>query len=202
MTAMNVASIMELPEYARDAMQYDLHPQQRTLAFHRFYGAPIGPAQPDRGFSHMPNQRVAFRAAFIVSEVIEMLEKGLGLSVSLNVHQTSGGTYSAHDEKDICSQFEAALAFNYAKRDIVEVVDALGDLNVVVNGFAIELGVDMRAVDQEICASNFTKAGENGEPLLGDGITKPLGKVLKGPNFVKPNIASILRLEDSDAVQK
>jgi hypothetical protein len=59
-SALYVAAGMPLPPYALDALQYERHPQNRTMAFHRFYGQPIGPQHPDRNFSHMDNQRVAF----------------------------------------------------------------------------------------------------------------------------------------------
>lgn len=52
----------------------------------------------------------------------------------------------------------------------------------------------MDDVDREICASNFTKAGEDGQPIIGDGTNGPLGKVLKGPNFVEPQLALTLGL--------
>lgn len=205
-TALAVASGLPLPGYAREALRADVHPQQRTHAFHRFYGAPVGPSQPDREFSHMDNQRVAFRAAFILSETLEMFEKGLGLHLSVNIDDPAGEGESCFMEVDNPS-FCETLAWHLThgagkgKRDLVEVVDALGDLNVVVNGFAIELGVDMRPVDQEVCASNFTKPDENGQPIIGDGTNGPVGKVLKGPNFVEPQLAIILGVDDNAKVR-
>jgi hypothetical protein len=47
----------------------------------------------------------------------------------------------------------------------------------------------------EVCASNFTKAGADGKPIIGDGITGPVGKVLKGPNYMEPNLVMVLGLE-------
>jgi predicted HAD superfamily Cof-like phosphohydrolase len=200
-TALQIASRMPLPAYAQDALRYSRHPQDRTLAFHTFYGSPIRSQRPDRQFSHMDDQRVAFRAAFILSEVAEMFKKGLGvdLIVGFRVQDERGNTFTTdtYDGTDdmICVEINECLK-DGGRRDLVEVVDALGDLNVVVNGFAIELGVDMRAVDGEICASNFTKADENGQPIIGDGTNGPVGKVLKGPNFVEPQLARTLGLGD------
>ena len=73
-------------------------------------------------------------------------------------------------------------------------VDALGDLNVVVNGFAIELGIDMKEIDREIYASNLTKLDDNGEAIIADGSDPryPAGKIIKGPNFIEPQIKTII----------
>lgn len=199
-TALHTAHEMPLPPYAHDALRYSHHPQERTLAFHRFYGQPIREELPDRTFSHMSDERVAFRAAFILNEALELIEKGLGVKMSVNIddsfHEGEAVFMDAQSE-----MFCAALAQSIKKankRDLFEVLDALGDENVVVNGFAVELGVDMRMVDQEVCASNFTKAGADGKPIIGDGTNGIVGKVLKGPNFMEPNLAVALGLNEVD----
>lgn len=190
-TALRKASSLPLPAYAHDALKHDRHPQDRTHAFHLFYGAPVHHGRPTMSFDYMSDQRVAFRASFIVSEALELLEKGLGLRVSLNIH-TDDGTYTAMNSAEAKMCEFIAMAMKSGKRNIIEVADALGDLNVVVNGFALELGVDMHLVDQEVCASNFTKPDDEGKPIIGDGTNGPVGKVLKGPNFMEPNLAVAL----------
>lgn len=199
-TALSVASRMALPDYAHDALRYDRHPQVRTLAFHRFFGAPIreaadGGATPT--FDHMDDQRVAFRAAFIMSEAIELLEKGLGLSVEIDISGGPDGkrfTAIGSGNGGLTDAILGAMGDAPGCRDLEQVVDALGDLNVVVNGFAIELGVNMQVVDAEILASNLTKA-DNGRPIISDGEDgHPKGKILKGPDFVEPQIMAALGL--------
>lgn len=198
----------KFPSYVTDALNYSYHPQQRTEAFHRFYGAPVMYGPCDRQFSHMDDERVAFRAAFILSEAFELLRKGLGVELIVGRDLPSGGSECvrpADDHQALCALILKSLPEDRNGRDLVEVVDALGDLNVVVNGFAVELGVDMMEVDQEVCASNFTKADENGQPLIGDGTPEkgPKGKVMKGPNFMEPQLEIVLGLkEPEDAVQK
>lgn len=200
-TALAIAQEMNLPSYARRAIGYGLHPQERTLAFHHFFGAPVRSQRPDREFSHMSDERVAFRAAFILSEAFELLEKGLGLKLSLNIEDDAAegeAVFLDVHGPEFCKLLAWHLSHGMGKdnRDLVEVADALGDLNVVVNGFAIELGIDMQVVDREVCASNFTKAGEDGLPIIGDGTNGPVGKVLKGPNFVEPQLGFILCLSE------
>jgi len=198
-TALEVASSMTLPAYAAiSLMNPDLHPQERTEMFHRFYEAPIYNGPIDKTFSHMDDQRVAFRMAFILSEAFEILEKGLGLDVQLGLNGAGGKIYVACGSSN-SSLTDAVLAAmqDGGQRDIIEVVDGLGDLNVVVNGFALELGADMLEVDLEVSASNFTKADEDGNPMVSDGTDgHPKGKVLKGPNFTEPNIRAVLGLSE------
>ena len=74
--------------------------------------------------------------------------------------------------------------------DIVEVADALGDMLYILCGTIIEHGMQdkIEAIFDEIQRSNMSKLGSDGNPIYrGDG------KVLKGPNYFKPNIESILK---------
>ncbi len=80
--------------------------------------------------------------------------------------------------------FEAAN-----NNDLVEVADALGDMLYILCGTIIEHGMQhkIEEVFEEIQRSNMSKLGENGQPIYRED-----GKVLKGPNYFKPNIESIL----------
>jgi predicted HAD superfamily Cof-like phosphohydrolase len=73
--------------------------------------------------------------------------------------------------------------------DLVEVADALGDMLYILCGTIIEHGLQHKIEDvfNEIQRSNMSKLGENGEPIYRED-----GKVLKGPNYFKPNIKNIL----------
>ena len=73
--------------------------------------------------------------------------------------------------------------------DLVEVADALGDMLYILCGTIIEHGMQEKIVEvfNEIQRSNMSKLGEDGKPIYRED-----GKVLKGPNYFKPNIASIL----------
>jgi predicted HAD superfamily Cof-like phosphohydrolase len=73
--------------------------------------------------------------------------------------------------------------------DLVEVADALGDMLYILCGTIIEHGLQdkIEEVFNEIQRSNMSKLGENGEPIYRED-----GKVLKGPNYFKPNISEIL----------
>tara|TARA_A100001388_G_scaffold251173_1_gene212872 strand:+ start:649 stop:1032 length:384 start_codon:yes stop_codon:yes gene_type:complete len=68
--------------------------------------------------------------------------------------------------------------------DIIEVADALGDMLYILCGTIIEHGMHeiIEDVFDEIQRSNMSKLGEDGEPIY-----RADGKVLKGPNYFKPN---------------
>lgn len=88
------------------------------------------------------------------------------------------------------SLIEEELAeFVYAaiNNDIVEVADALGDLLYVVIGAALEYGIPLDEVVDEIHASNMSKLGVDGKPIY-----RSDGKVLKGINYKEPDIKGVL----------
>lgn len=73
--------------------------------------------------------------------------------------------------------------------DLVEVADALGDMLYILCGTIIEHGMQDKIdeVFNEIQRSNMSKLGADGKPIYRED-----GKVLKGPNYFKPNIKEIL----------
>jgi predicted HAD superfamily Cof-like phosphohydrolase len=76
-----------------------------------------------------------------------------------------------------------------SNNDLVEVADALGDMLYILCGTIIEHGMQHKIEDvfNEIQQSNMSKLGNDGEPIYRED-----GKVLKGPNYFKPNIEGIL----------
>lgn len=75
------------------------------------------------------------------------------------------------------------------KDDLVEVADALGDMLYILCGTIIEHGMQhkIEEVFNEIQRSNMSKLGPDGKPIY-----RQDGKVLKGPNYSRPNIKKIL----------
>ncbi len=73
--------------------------------------------------------------------------------------------------------------------DLIEVADALGDMLYILCGTIIEHGMQhkIEEVFNEIQRSNMSKLGANGKPIYRED-----GKVLKGPNYFKPDIKAIL----------
>lgn len=75
------------------------------------------------------------------------------------------------------------------KNDLVEIADALGDMMYILCGTIIEHGLQhkMEEVFDEIQRSNMSKLGEDGQPIYRED-----GKVMKGPNYFKPDFSKIL----------
>ncbi|HJS01654.1 MAG TPA: nucleoside triphosphate pyrophosphohydrolase family protein [Flavobacterium sp.] len=73
--------------------------------------------------------------------------------------------------------------------DLVEIADALGDMMYILCGTIIEHGLQdkIEAVFDEIQRSNMSKLGEDGKPIYRED-----GKVMKGPNYFKPDFSKIL----------
>ena len=74
-------------------------------------------------------------------------------------------------------------------KDIVEVADALGDILYILCGTILTHGLQHKIVEvfNEIQRSNMSKLDINGKPVFRED-----GKILKGPNYFKPNIKEIL----------
>ncbi|KAB5488321.1 MULTISPECIES: nucleoside triphosphate pyrophosphohydrolase family protein [Flagellimonas] len=73
--------------------------------------------------------------------------------------------------------------------DLVEVADALGDMLYILCGTILEHGMQYKIeeVFEEIQKSNMSKLGADGKPIYRED-----GKVLKGPNYFKPDIKTIM----------
>ena len=76
------------------------------------------------------------------------------------------------------------------ENDLVEIADALGDMLYILCGTIISHGLQnkIEEIFQEIQSSNMSKLGKNGKPIYRED-----GKVLKGPNYFKPDIRKILK---------
>ena len=75
------------------------------------------------------------------------------------------------------------------KNDLVEVADALGDMLYILCGTILSHGMQYKITEvfNEIQRSNMSKLGDDGKPIYRED-----GKVLKGSNYFKPDIKSIL----------
>ena len=69
------------------------------------------------------------------------------------------------------------------KKDIKEVADALTDILYVTYGAGHAFGIDLDKCFEEVQNSNMSKLGSDGRPIYNDK-----GKVMKGPNYFKPNL--------------
>jgi predicted HAD superfamily Cof-like phosphohydrolase len=72
-------------------------------------------------------------------------------------------------------------------KDIVEVADALTDILYVAYGAGIAYGINLDKCFDEVHSSNMSKLGNDNKPIYNES-----GKVMKGPNYFKPNLKKFL----------
>lgn len=172
------------PEFMED----ERHPYNLTHTFHVLFGFPVAerlvlnPSVSDR-------ER---RLRLILEEFLELVE-AMGFQLCID-----GAPANSSFENIGVTHIEGS---SYCP---VETADALADLNVVVNGTAVEFGIPIDMCDLEVFLSNMTKLGPDGLAII-NGVTPgyrhgeegfrsdaPVGKGLKGPNYIEPNIPMIL----------
>ncbi|MEC7150725.1 MAG: nucleoside triphosphate pyrophosphohydrolase family protein, partial [Pseudomonadota bacterium] len=73
------------------------------------------------------------------------------------------------------------------KKDIKEVADALTDILYVTYGAGHAFGINLDKCFQEVQNSNMSKLDQNGKPIYNEK-----GKVMKGPNYFKPDLTKFV----------
>ena len=72
-------------------------------------------------------------------------------------------------------------------KNLIEVADALTDILYVTYGAGHAFGIDLDKCFEEVQNSNMSKLGEDGKPIYNEA-----GKVMKGPNYFKPDLSKYL----------
>jgi predicted HAD superfamily Cof-like phosphohydrolase len=141
--------------------------------FHRVFGHPIS-FDP----SVIPSKETrVLRVQMLASELVE-LARAFGVDLKIDT------THSANEDECV------AVRSNDNPYDVVEAADALGDLRYIVDGGNIVCGFPGGMILNEIHRSNMSKLGPDGKPIYRDD-----GKILRGPNWTPPDIASILNIK-------
>ena len=86
--------------------------------------------------------------------------------------------------KEELDEFKEALDNN----DLLEVADALTDILYVTYGAGHAFGINLDACFEEVQNSNMSKLGSDGKPIYNDQ-----GKVMKGPNYFKPDLTKFIK---------
>ena len=112
---------------------------------------------------------------------------GLGVSEDLKANL---GTQKNNLRFELMKEENEEYLEAVQNNDIVEIADALGDMLYILCGTILEHGLQNKidAVFDEIQRSNMSKLGEDGKPIYRED-----GKVMKGPNYFKPNFEAILK---------
>ena len=81
------------------------------------------------------------------------------------------------------SELKAAMK----NKDLLEIADALTDILYVTYGAGHAFGINLDKCFNEVQNSNMSKLDDNGKPIYSDA-----GKVMKGPNYFKPNLSKFV----------
>jgi predicted HAD superfamily Cof-like phosphohydrolase len=73
------------------------------------------------------------------------------------------------------------------EKDLLEVADALTDILYVTYGAGHAFGINLDMCFDEVQSSNMSKLGEDGKPIYNEA-----GKVMKGPNYFKPDLSKYI----------
>ena len=73
-------------------------------------------------------------------------------------------------------------------KDLLEVADALTDILYVTYGAGHAFGINLDKCFEEVQNSNMSKLDNNGKPIYNDK-----GKVMKGPNYFKPDLSKFIK---------
>ena len=84
---------------------------------------------------------------------------------------------------DLIKEELEELRIAIERKDIKEVADALTDILYVTYGAGHAFGINLDKCFEEVQSSNMSKLGEDGRPIYNDK-----GKVMKGPNYFKPDL--------------
>ena len=79
------------------------------------------------------------------------------------------------------------LKLSIKQKNLLEVADALTDILYVTYGAGHAFGINLDKCFEEVQNSNMSKLGDDGKPIYSEK-----GKVLKGPNYFKPNLSNLL----------
>jgi len=119
-------------------------------------------------------------------EKVGIFMKTFGQEVKQKASFSSEKTNNLRYEliKEELNEFKEALD----NKDLVEVADALTDILYVTYGAGQAFGINLDKCFNEVQDSNMSKLDENDKPIYNDS-----GKVMKGPNYFKPNLSKFVK---------
>lgn len=140
-----------------------------------------------------PNPTEKDKATQIGAHFEEVSEMMRALSCnSVQAEQISQEFYASDAiDKDIDGR-DVALPENWQ----IELLDALCDQIVTAIGVGYMMGFDMVGALQEVNLSNWSKFDENGNPIFNEN-----GKIVKGENYFKPDLAKFVRSDNAPAAE-
>lgn len=140
--------------------------------FTESFGHPMGDER-NPTFENLSEKDIDLRLDLVAEEFFELVEAVNNKESADKLRQAWDSMKEENTHRDL---------------DLIETADAIGDSVFVLNGFAIALGIYLPNVMREITESNLSKMGPDG-PIYNE-VTN---KVMKGPNYYRPDISSNMR---------
>ena len=134
---------------------------ERVREFHETFGHPVAD-EP----TSVEDNRTTLRLALIIEEVLELAD-----AMGFYTQEVREYTHKMLSHGPVVDG------------NLVAIADALGDIEYVVNGAALEHGIDLPEVVKEIHRSNMTKLGPDGKPIYRED-----GKILKSSSYEPPRL--------------
>ena len=151
---------------------------EKHKEFHRVFGHPIAnkPLLPEAACYARPLSRA----------YIKSIAEAIGDWVSALRLQNGGMSRRQLRISLMMEEFQEYLQAEI-DNDLVEIADALADMCVIADGTAIEYGIPLDDVREEVHRANMSKLGADGQPIYSDD-----GKIMKGPDYKAPDVARVL----------
>jgi predicted HAD superfamily Cof-like phosphohydrolase len=128
-------------------------------------------------------------------EMVQEFHETYGLPVESE--QTTGSKQTKELRINLLQEELDELKEALANNDMIETLDALIDLQYVLDGAFLSFGLQnvKEAAFNEVHRSNMSKLGEDGKPIRREGD----GKVMKGPNYYKPDMTQFIKIKKKAA---
>lgn len=157
------------PVYLRTGDVVRSYHDTPVLEFHQAYGLPVS-FDP----TSVPGPELRVLRVRLLAEELAELARATGVELWVNSR--------AGDGHDVIATVDPLGAY-----DPIEAADAVADIKYLADGTNVAYGFDGTAVMTEVHRSNMSKLGPDRKPIYRED-----GKVLKGPNYFKPDIRSVL----------
>jgi len=128
-------------------------------------------------------------------EMVQEFHETYGLPVE--AEQTTGSAQTKELRINLLQEELDELKEALQNDDLVETLDALIDLQYVLDGAFLSFGLQDQksAAFEEVHRSNMSKLGEDGKPIRRESD----GKVMKGPNYFKPDMVQFIKAKKEAA---
>lgn len=123
-------------------------------------------------------------ALHMVAEFMTAMEQPVSQGFEDKQGMLLGMALILEEAKELQDEVQLMIAGKGEAKDFVK---ELADLEYVVNWMAAKIGIDLPAATAAVHDSNMSKLGEDGKPIKRED-----GKVLKGPNYHKPDMTPFI----------